>query len=187
MRAWNAANPTRTKEIARRSRITNKEKDNLRSKEWRRKNMDKKKAAWAAWRLAHPEQTYNTNRAWRLANVERVKSMKTKWRENNRGRLRASLMARKESVKRATPRWSEPFFFEEAHDLAVRRELFTGIKWHVDHIEPINGRDVCGLHVPANIRVIPASLNTKKHSNRVTNPHWLGFDDGRKCEWRGTA
>ena len=53
----------------------------------------------------------------------------------------------------------------EAHDLAKQRELETGIKWEVDHIIPLAGRKVSGLHVASNIQVIPMTLNRKK-SNR---------------------
>lgn len=52
----------------------------------------------------------------------------------------------------------------------------TGFEWQVDHIEPINGRDVSGLHVIDNVRVIPASLNYAKKNNQVDMPHWLGLE-----------
>jgi hypothetical protein len=42
------------------------------------------------------------------------------------------------------------------------RTKMTGIEWHVDHIIPLQGKNVSGLHTPYNLQVIPASWNTAK-------------------------
>lgn len=66
-------------------------------------------------------------------------------------------------------------------DLAMRREIMamhetaraitkaTGILHVLDHIEPLNHPDVCGLSVPWNLQIVPWRVNAAK-GNRRPNP-----------------
>lgn len=58
--------------------------------------------------------------------------------------------------------WLISLLYEEAKIL----EEVTGEKHHVDHITPLRGKTVCGLHVPWNLRVIKAVDNIRK-GNRL--------------------
>lgn len=53
---------------------------------------------------------------------------------------------------------------KEAHHLARLRDKATGIKWSVDHIVPISGKEVSGLHTWNNLQVIPMQQNRLKHN-----------------------
>ena len=69
----------------------------------------------------------------------------------------------------ATPKWLTKVQKDEMVQLYKLREqlsLEKGIIYHVDHIIPLINKDICGLHVPWNLQVIPAIDNLKK-SNKV--------------------
>jgi 5-methylcytosine-specific restriction endonuclease McrA len=50
----------------------------------------------------------------------------------------------------------------ECHDLRKRRNFATGFEWHVDHVIPLKGTKVSGLHIWSNLQVIPKTMNLQK-------------------------
>lgn len=56
---------------------------------------------------------------------------------------------------------------KEAYDLCDRLQLLTNHRWHVDHVVPLCGKKVSGLHVWNNIAVIPASVNLSKNNKFI--------------------
>ena len=72
---------------------------------------------------------------------------------------------RYEAIRRATPPWLTKEHREEMklkRDIARRLTKTTGILHVVDHIVPLQGENICGLHVPWNMQVITAEENSKK-------------------------
>jgi hypothetical protein len=77
---------------------------------------------------------------------------------------------RKAAKLQRTPGWlteDDYWLIKEAYDLAALRTKMFGFKWSVDHIIPLRGKTVSGLHIPSNLQVIPLSQNSSK-GNRVS-------------------
>lgn len=55
----------------------------------------------------------------------------------------------------------------EAHHLRKLRNKLTKFEWHVDHIAPLKGKNVCGLHIWSNLQVIPKVVNLRKGIQEV--------------------
>lgn len=81
----------------------------------------------------------------------------------------ASKEAKRRSAKlHRTPKWVGPeemWLIKKAYALAKVRGKMLGGEWEVDHIIPLQGKNVCGLHVSTNLQVIPCAINRQK-SNR---------------------
>lgn len=81
--------------------------------------------------------------------------------------LRAKYRA---SKLKATPPWLTKQDFEqikELYEVTKAFRLYTGEEYHVDHIVPLQGENVCGLHVPWNLQVISAKENLSKHNKLI--------------------
>lgn len=97
--------------------------------------------------------------------LERRKAYRRSWSKLNRDKKAFYTSNRKAQTLLATPRWlseEQKSKIEDFYWLARDLKLITGESYHVDHIVPLKGRNVCGLHAPWNLRVIPSDLNLKK-------------------------
>jgi hypothetical protein len=94
---------------------------------------------------------------------------KRKYQKNNMPKINAAVAKRKSALLQRTPVWlgeDDLWLIEQAYELAALRTKLFGFKWHVDHIYPLQGKIVSGLHVPENLRVIPWRDNLRK-GNRI--------------------
>ena len=108
----------------------------------------------------------------RAKNPERSREANRKSYARNKEK-NLNMMAGKDRKRREILRNSKKLLNDEGLELinqiyrhAKRISECTGIKHHVDHIIPIRGSGVTGLHVPTNLQVIPATANLSK-GNRL--------------------
>jgi Helix-turn-helix domain len=83
-------------------------------------------------------------------------------REELRPKLAEYFSWHRASKKRRTPAWADRRHIRTIYQMASRVSLCTGIPFHVDHIYPLHGKHVSGLHTGPNLRMIPAVANRLK-------------------------
>lgn len=93
------------------------------------------------------------------------------YRKSPEGKARAKREAalRKRRSKKATPKWLTKEHKQQivdTYELMRDCRAVTGEDYHVDHIVPLRGENICGLHVPWNLQVLPAYVNISK-SNAI--------------------
>lgn len=102
--------------------------------------------------------------SWKQKNKNKVSSA---WQKRNKGSVNATTRKYQASKIKRTPSWLSEFDLLKIkclYQLAVMRTQESGQEWHVDHVVPLQGETVSGLHVPWNLRVIPATENLRKNN-----------------------
>jgi hypothetical protein len=118
---------------------------------------------------AHTEKIRQQNRENYAKHSDKRKKSVALYAKANRAKVNSLVKAYKAAKINACPKWVRSdtdfmWLIEEAYDLAAMRSKMFGFAWHVDHIVPLRGKKVSGLHVPWNLAVIPASLNCSKQN-----------------------
>jgi len=108
---------------------------------------------------------------WYLRNKTRVAENVVTFRKANPGWMAKRQAARRATVKQAVPAWADLNKIAEIYATCAWLTLTSGEPWHVDHIVPLQGKTVCGLHCEANLTLLPASENIAK-SNRYWPNMW---------------
>ena len=104
------------------------------------------------------------NRVWREENDERMREMRRAHYEANKPRYMAASAKRRAARIAGTPPWVDISAIAAIYAEAKRLTVETGIPHDVDHIIPLQGDGVCGLHVPWNLRPMPAAANRAKQN-----------------------
>ena len=76
---------------------------------------------------------------------------------------------RAEIKKRQTPPWADLNAIKAIFTECRRRNRVNPGWWHVDHIIPLQGKFISGLHVETNLQIIPGKENLRKHNNWTAN------------------
>jgi hypothetical protein len=179
-REYNATKRPNTSEYHKENYATNKDKILARKKQYYIDNAEKVKAQKRADYLKNVVKNLATKKEYRENNKGKINALSKTYRDNNKEIIKVRKKAyaqnntdiinvncarRRANKLNRTPKWAtetDAWMIKEIYELAVLRTKLTGVKCHVDHMLPLQGKLVSGLHTPFNMQVIPASQNISK-------------------------
>lgn len=170
-KAWYEGNKERLAELDKERRRSFPEKFAEWSRQWRYNNLERSRYHRRKYKSTHSEHVKAVNRIrvlarhdevvakqreWAKANPERVREIAKRWRDRNPGNWV------KRRLAQVTPPWTSSTQIKSVYAQAAKLSRATGEKIDVDHIYPLQGKTVCGLHTPANLRPLKRSENRAK-------------------------
>ena len=152
LRAWRARNPDRVSA--------------------HNKSQREYSANWIrAKRVLRGDEMRADQRKRYAANPAPAKRRAKEWNKDHPGLIRSLIAKRRAALLQRTPRWltAEDYrIIRGQYEMAALMTKLVGVPYHVDHIVPLQGENVSGLHVAANLRVIRGSENMKKGNTWLT-------------------
>lgn len=183
-REYRAKNKARIAEAKKANAAMNFEREQARVNAWVEANRARSAEIKREWKQRNPE----SDKAYYEANFAEIAAKKAEYREKNRKQLaekerartqnpetkiriaeykiayrarrpdvhRTTMRNRRRGVSHATPPWADKAAIKEVYVKARAEGL------HVDHIVPLKGKNVCGLHVHYNLQPLPPKENLIK-------------------------
>jgi len=141
--------------------------------EWYQNNKESHLKATAKWAKENPDSRKETYRKYRQSNLDVCRERCRDWQKRNPAKTSALTSLYRARKIQATPTWLSEEHKEQilkVYEHARECEVLTGDDYHVDHIVPLKGENISGLHVPWNLQILPADLNIAKSNSYDQTP-----------------
>jgi hypothetical protein len=158
--SYEELNKEKIREYGKSWRLKNKDYATERAREWRYNNKTRLDERKKKYYKENEERIKKQSKAYRDKNSDRLKIHQAKLRKENPGRYAAYTMKRKAAKLQRTPKWANLKTIQEFYENCPKGMT-------VDHIIPLQGVNVSGLHVENNLQYLTPIENSKK-SNKYT-------------------
>ena len=129
---------------------------------WKYHTEEERKEAKKVYRKRYYEKNKDKYRKYREENRDLYREASLKHHRNNPEKINALNNARYAAKKQRLAKWADKKAIEEFYALARKMTEETGVPHEVDHIIPLHGKLVSGLHVESNLQVITEAANCTK-------------------------
>ncbi len=114
------------------------------------------------WYTKNKEEIVEKAKEYRINNPDKCRQARKKWDSANVGMVRAKEARRRAAKLERRVAWADEDLIKEVYNQAAYMRKELGMDVHVDHIIPLRGKYVSGLHVGNNLQIIPATTNLAK-------------------------
>jgi len=183
-RDWSAANPERKAATDKAYRLANLERLRQTGRVYRQRNAERIAEGKKRWKEQNLEKVQQRRHDVYWSEPERYREAAGEFKRANRARYNLLHAQRKARKRNASPLWlteEHRRVMQFTYDLAAACSAKLGQPYHVDHFVPLNGKGVCGLHVPWNLRAIPAIDNMRKNNELPDELQGWRRPDGSRC------
>jgi hypothetical protein len=144
----------------------------IKKKEWDLKNQDRvKEYGKEFFKTYYPKNKEKISQKvveWQQKNKEKYSEKSKRWYANNKHKAFAQSAKYRATKRNACPSWLNETMKREIEAIYLKANkisIETGVVHEVDHIVPLCGETVCGLHVPWNLQVLSQFDNRSKRNN----------------------
>jgi hypothetical protein len=145
----------------------NREKAYARIKKWREANPEK----WAEQSKRYVEKYPGSSTAraikWKKNNPERAAEVSRNTRVKHKIRVMTNKAAYRAGKSQRVPAWLTDFDklkIKCIYSIAAMLTRENKEQWHVDHVIPLHGKNVSGLHTPSNLWFVRGEENHLKNN-----------------------
>lgn len=163
-RAWYYRNRDVSIETSRKWKERNSEYVTRYGREYRDSHRDERRRLSLEWHYKNHAKSMAQSKEWRLRNPGKASAQCRRWAQENPDRRAAIYANRRAAKMRRTVAWADQRRITAMYAVARRVSRCLGIEFHVDHIVPLQGKFVSGLHCEDNLRIVPAAINLAKYN-----------------------
>ncbi len=175
-RAWALRNAERVKALRKANYEKNRQINIEKTRAWKKRNPARVLASQRSRATINREKNRAARKTWEERNPTAALESFKRYRECNRAKIRARLAVSKQGREKRRVLWANQDAILAIYRQAEFMTRTTGRLHVVDHIIPLQGRTVSGLHVETNLRVVEHHENARKH-NAWESPGWQRLGD----------